>query len=208
MEIEKIVFLVDDDPSILKAFSRLLCSEGFSVEAFSSAGEFLERGCCNGPGCLVLDVNLPDMAGLDLQEEMNKKGITLPIIFITGYGDIPMTVRAMKGGAVNFLTKPVDAGDLLEAIGGALEKQAEQWNELSAIEDLRLRINSLTSRQDQIFRRIIGGMLNKQIAHELGISEKTVKFHRGEAMRKLGVESVAQLARLAEQAGIKPVSGS
>ncbi|MDQ7822290.1 MAG: response regulator [Candidatus Eremiobacteraeota bacterium] len=202
------VFLVDDDPSVRRAVDRLLRSEGYVAEVFSSAGEFLEKGTWSGPACLVLDVNMPDLSGLDLQHEMNEKGMALPIIFITGFGDIPMTVKAMKGGAADFLTKPFNDEELLEAVRDALEKQNGEHQEQRALKESRLLVQSLTTRQEQVFRRIIGGMLNKQIAFELGISEKTVKFHRGELMKKLGATSVAGLVRLAEQAGIKPLPGS
>lgn len=207
MKEKETVFLVDDDHSVHRAFSRLLRSYGFHVEAFCSAREFLKHGRFRGKGCLILDVNLPDLSGLDLQDEMNRRGISLPIIFITAFGDIPMTVRAMKGGAMDFLTKPVGADDLVKAITGALEKQSQELSERSLLEERKSLMDSLTTRQNEVLRRLIGGMLNKQIAFELGISEKTVKFHRGALMKKLGVESLAEVVRLAEQAGIKPLRG-
>jgi FixJ family two-component response regulator len=205
MNEKETVFLVDDDLSVHRAFSRLLRTYGFNVEAFCSAREFLEHGRFRGKGCLILDVNLPELSGLDLQDEMNRRGISFPIIFISAFGDIPMTVRAMKGGALDFLTKPVSADDLVKAIRDALAKQAQEWGELSVLEERKSLVDSLTTRQNEVLRRLIGGMLNKQIASALGISEKTVKFQRGELMKRLGAESLAEVVRLAEQVGIEPL---
>jgi FixJ family two-component response regulator len=199
-------YVIDDDPSIRRALTRLLSSEGFTVEAFSSAREFLEQGCSWEPGCLILDVNMPGLSGLDLQEEMNRKGFSHPLIFITGFGDIPMTVKAMKRGAVNFLTKPFNDEELLDAIRSALEQHQIAEKKEEELGDFRRRVDALTERQQQIFRRIIGGALNKQVAFELGITEKTVKVHRGQVMKKLGAGSLAELVRMAEKAGIRSVS--
>ncbi|MHC9541308.1 MAG: response regulator transcription factor [Vulcanimicrobiota bacterium] len=201
---EQKVYIIDDDPSVRRALTRLLASEGIKVETFSSACEFLEKGLTGGAGCLILDVNMPDRSGLDLQQEMNGKGLSLPIIFITGFGDIPMSVKAMKSGAVDFLTKPFNDEELLKAVRGALEQQQGEKKAGYEIEEFRHRVDSLTDRQKQIFLRIIGGSLNKQVAIELRITEKTVKVHRGKVMKKLGAGSLAEMVRMAEKAGIKP----
>lgn len=197
-------YVIDDDPSVRRALTRLLTSEGIKVEAFSSACEFLEKGLTGRAGCLILDVNMPDRSGLDLQQEMNGKGLSLPIIFITGFGDIPMSVKAMKSGAVDFLTKPFNDEELLNSVRSALEQQQGEKKAGYEIEEFRHRVDSLTDRQKQIFLRIIGGALNKQVAFELRITEKTVKVHRGKVMKKLGAGSLAELVRMAEKAGIKP----
>jgi FixJ family two-component response regulator len=198
------VFVIDDDSSVRRALTRLLSSCGFAVESFSSAREFLQQNRRSEPACLILDVNMPDLSGLDLQQEMNRYGISHPIIFITGFGDIPMTVKAMKRGAVDFLTKPFKDEDLIDAVRSAIEQQQGAMKKGEELEDFTRRVKSLTERQQQIFRRIIGGALNKQVAFELGITEKTVKVHRGRMMKKLGAESLAELVRMAEKAGIKP----
>ncbi len=200
----QITYIVDDDPSVRRALTRLLTSEGFTVNAFSSAREFIEHECSCESGCLILDVNMPDLSGLDLQEEMKRKGHSHPIIFITGFGDIPMTVKAMKRGAVDFLTKPFEDEDLLHAVRSAMEQQQAVEEKAEELGDFRRRVDALTGRELQIFRRIIGGTLNKQVAFELGITEKTVKVHRGRVMQKLGAGSLAELVRMAEKAGITP----
>jgi len=201
----ELVILVDDDPSICRGLSRLLKSYSYQVRCFGSAREFLDAelqwaDCC----CLVLDVNLPDLSGLDLQQELIARDYTMPIIFITGYGDIPMSVKAMKRGAVNFLSKPVDEADLLASVREALRTDLaarRQYEEQKAIED---RLKALTRREFQILRCVLAGLLNKQIAYDLGISEKTVKAHRGKVMQKMRVNTVAELARIAEKAGVQP----
>ena len=199
------VFIVDDDPSVRKSLGRLLKSTGYEVELFESAHEFLHTDpTCQGPSCLVLDMKMPELSGFDLQEEMNKKAYTLPIVFITGHGDIPMGVKAMKTGAVDFLTKPFDEKDLLGAVEEALRKDIKTREDNSERQSILQKIESLTPREYEILTYVITGMLNKQIAYDLKISEKTVKVHRGRVMDKMGVDSVAQLVRLADKADVQP----
>jgi FixJ family two-component response regulator len=198
------VFLIDDDASVRKSLSRLLRSAGYTTETFASAEEFLGRGHFNGIGCLLLDVQMPGLSGIDLQKELNKADYHMPIIFITGHGDIPMSVEAMKKGAVDFLTKPFDDEELLQALRAAIEKDRNARAENTDVLEIRRLIELLTPRENEILRYVVTGMLNKQIALKLGIAEKTVKVHRGRVMEKLGVDSVAELVRLAEKAGIKP----
>ena len=199
------VFIIDDDASVRKSLSRLLRSAGYTTETFASAEEFLGREHFNGIGCLLLDVQMPGLSGMDLQEELNKADYHMPIIFITGHGDIPMSVEAMKKGAVDFLTKPFDDKELLQAVEKAIEKDTFTRAEYDETLDIRKRIELLTSRELEILRYVITGMLNKQIALKLDIAEKTVKVHRGRIMEKLRVDSVADLVRLAEKVGIKPL---
>ena len=202
--LDSTVFVIDDDASIRKSLSRLLRSAGYTTETFASAEEFLGRDHFNGIGCLLLDVQMPGLSGIDLQKELNKADYHMPIIFITGHGNIPMSVQAMKRGAVDFLTKPFDDKELLQTIEKAIEKDTHARAEYDESLNIRRRIELLTSRENEILPYIITGMLNKQIALKLGISEKTVKVHRGRIMEKLHVDSVAQLVRLAEKVGIKP----
>ena len=204
-EVKPTVFIIDDDASIRKSLSRLLRSAGHTTETFASAEEFLGREHFNGIGCLLLDVKMPGLSGMDLQEELGQADCSMPIIFITGHGNIPMGVQAMKRGAVDFLTKPFDDEELLQAVKKAIEKDREAKTERAEVHDLRRRINKLTPREHEIFRYVITGMLNKQIALKLNIAEKTVKVHRGRIMEKLCVDSVADLVRLAEKAGITPL---
>jgi FixJ family two-component response regulator len=198
------IFIIDDDASIRKSLSRLLRSAGYQAETFPSAEEFLRREHFDGVGCIVLDVQMPGLSGMDLQEELSKADYHMPIIFITGHGDIPMSVQAMKKGAVDFLTKPFDDKELLRAVKNATEKDGQGRTEYHEVQDIRRRIESLTAREHEIFRYVITGMLNKQIALELKIAEKTVKVHRGRVMEKLDANSVAELVRLAEKGGIEP----
>jgi len=198
------VFVIDDDASIRKSLSRLLRSAGYTSETFSSAEEFLRREHFDGVGCILLDVKMPGLSGMNLQEELNKADYHMPIVFVTGHGDIPMSVEAMKKGAVDFLTKPFDDKELLHAVRGAIEKDRNARAEHAEVHEIRRRIELLTLRENEILRYVVTGMLNKQIALELGIAEKTVKVHRGRIMEKLCVDSVAELVRLAEKAGIKP----
>jgi FixJ family two-component response regulator len=198
------VFVIDDDASVRKSLSRLLRSSGFDTETFASAEQFLEREHYQGVGCIVLDVRMPGLSGMDLQEELNQAGYIMPIIFITGHGDIPMSVQAMKKGAVDFLTKPFDDEELLQAIRRAIIKDKKGNAERIERDDILRRMEQLTPREDEILRYVITGMLNKQIALELDIAEKTVKVHRGRIMEKLNVGSVAELVRLAEKASIEP----
>ena len=198
------VFIIDDDASVCKSLSRLLRSLGFEAETFASAELFLERKHYDGVGCIVLDVQMPGLSGMDLQKELNKADYHMPIIFITGHGDIPMSVQAMKKGAVNFLTKPFDDEQLLHAVREAVEQDRGAKAKRAEVHDNRRRIELLTPREHEILRYVITGMLNKKSALKLDIAEKTVKVHRGRMMEKLRVNSVAELVRLAEKAGIKP----
>jgi FixJ family two-component response regulator len=197
------VFLVDDDDSVRKGLGRLIKSGGYNVQAFVSAREFLDSGGYKkGPACLVLDVRMPGLNGLDLQQELQVAHAILPIIFITGHGDIPTTVRAMKAGAVDFLPKPVKDVVLLHAIEQALARAMRDWAERDALEAQSERLNTLTPREREVMALVVNGLLNKQIAFELGTVEKTIKVHRARVMQKMGVNSLAELVRLAERAGI------
>ena len=197
------VFVIDDDPSVLKSLARLLRSLGFDTETFASAEAFLERKHYDGVGCIVLDVQMPGLSGMDLQDELSRADYSMPVIFITGHGNIPMSVQAMKKGAVNFLTKPFDEEELLQGVREAIEQDRSAKAERTEVHDALKLIEQLTPREHEIFRHVITGMLNKQIALKLDIAEKTVKVHRGRIMEKLCVESVADLVRLAEKAGIQ-----
>ena len=199
-----IVFVIDDDASIRKSLSRLLRSAGHTTETFASAEAFLGREHFNGIGCLLLDVQMPGLSGMDLQEELNRADYHMPIVFITGHGDIPMSVEAMKKGAVDFLTKPFDDKELLLAVEKAIEEDTCARAAYDEALDLRKRIKRLTSRELEVLRYVLTGMLNKQIALKLDIAEKTVKVHRGRIMEKLCVDSVADLVRLAGKAGVEP----
>jgi len=196
---DAIVFVVDDDPSIREAIKSLLSLEGLRVETFGTAQEFLRAERPDLPGCVVLDVELPGLSGLDLQRELAAHGIKLPIIFITGYGDIPMSVRAMKAGATEFLTKPFRDQDLLDAIHQALERDRVARQHSSEIAELRKRFDALTSREREVMSLVVAGWLNKQIGFELKISEITVKIHRGRVMSKMGAQSLAELVRMTER---------
>jgi FixJ family two-component response regulator len=196
------VFVVDDDPSVRKSLTRALTATGYTVEAFASARDFLARPPVTGPSCVVLDVRMPGVTGLELQEELAKAGHRLPIIFITGYGDIAMSVKAMKGGAVDFLTKPFDVASLAEAVGRALTKDVKDQGEAGETAEVLERVTLLTPREAEVFALVVTGLLNKQIAAELAIGEKTVKVHRARVMEKMRAESLAELVRLADRAGI------
>jgi two-component system, LuxR family, response regulator FixJ len=196
------VFLVDDDPSVRKALTRLITSKGYVVESFSSAKEFLKRDHYEGPACILLDIQMPGLDGLQLQEELTLVGYSIPIIFITGHGTVPISVQAMKGGAVDFLTKPFTANQVLTAINKAIQKNAKTRTILSEIQEIKSRVGSLTPREYDVFRLVVQGLLNKQVAIELGISEKTVKFHRRRAMEKMRADSLAELVLFAQKAGI------
>jgi FixJ family two-component response regulator len=196
------VVVIDDDASIRRALDNLLRSVGLDVELFKSPQEFLQSNRPDRPGCIVLDVRFPGRSGLDMQREISAANTSLPIIFITGYGDIPMSVRAMKAGAVEFLTKPFRDQDLLDAVGVALEKDRTRRANEIRIAELRSRFTTLTARERQVLALVIAGRLNKQIAGELGVSEMTVKMHRRQVMRKMQAAGLAQLVRLADQLGL------
>jgi FixJ family two-component response regulator len=196
---DPIVFVVDDDASVREAIRSLIMSVGLHVEAFETARDFLRSKLLDAPGCVVLDVRLPGLSGLDLQRELAAHAVKLPIIFITGHGDIPMSVRAMKAGAVEFLTKPFRDQDLLDAIQQALARDRDSRHKQSQIAELRARFEELTAREKEVMGLVAAGLLNKQIAGELGISEITVKIHRAQVMKKMGAGSLADLVRMTEK---------
>jgi FixJ family two-component response regulator len=197
-----IVFVVDDDPSIRRAIKRLIGSVGLQVELFGSAAEFLRSKRPDVPSCLVLDIRLPGISGLDFQRELATANMNIPIVFISAHGDIPMTVRAMKAGAVEFLTKPFRDQDLLDAVHLGLERDRAKRQQEAELAMLRKRVDSLTPREREVLPLVVSGLLNKQIATEIGTSETTVKVHRSQLMRKMGASSLAELVRLAERIGI------
>jgi FixJ family two-component response regulator len=201
---EAVIAVVDDDPSVRQGLQRLIRSMGWKAETFASAQEFLARPPTEAPSCLVLDLQLRDLSGLDLQKRMAEVGLETPIVFLTGHGNIPASVQAMKAGAVEFLTKPVDEQDLLRAIQEAIERDRRTRQQHADMRQLRDRYESLTPREQEVMRQVVSGLLNKQIAAELRITEDTVKFHRGHIMRKMRADSLADLVRMAETLGIRP----
>jgi FixJ family two-component response regulator len=201
-ETDATVFVVDDDAPMRESLMNLIRSVGLRAELFASAREFLRSKHPDVPSCLVLDVRLPGLSGLDLQRRTTEAGMEIPIIFITGHGDIPMSVRAMKAGAVEFLTKPFRDQDLLDAIEQALERDRKARDQRAAIEELRSRFASLTPREREVMARVVAGLLNKQIGAELGTSETTVKIHRHQVMEKMGAASLPELVRMADRLGI------
>jgi FixJ family two-component response regulator len=198
-ETDAMVFVVDDDAPMRESLKNLIRSVGLRVELFASAQEFLRSKRPDRPSCLVLDVRLPGLSGLDLQRRTGDAGIEIPIVFITGHGDIPMSVRAMKAGAVEFLTKPFRDQDLLDAIQQALERDGKARDQRAALEELRSRFASLTSQEREVMKRVVAGLLNKQIGAELGTSETTVKVHRHQVMEKMGAMSLPELVRMADR---------
>jgi FixJ family two-component response regulator len=196
------VFLVDDDAGVLKALARLLQARGYAVQSFTSPQAFLAGHDACVPGCAVLDISMPDLDGMALQQALTAKGSQRPVIFLTGRGDIPTSVRAMRAGAIDFLTKPVNDADLLAAIARAEREDSEIRSASASLNSINARLAMLTPREREVMTHVIAGRLNKQIAGDLGTVEKTVKVHRGRVMNKLGVRSVADLVRLAERAGI------
>jgi len=202
-----IVYVIDDDPSIRSSIEDLLQSVGIEVRAFASVPEFVGAKRPERCACVVLDVRLPGQSGLDFQRQVAGSPMELPIVFITGHGDIPMSVRAMKHGAVEFLTKPFRDQDLLDAIQAALERDRARRAEAAAVHDVRERLASLTPREGEVMQLVVRGRLNKQIASDLGMSEATVKMHRGQVMRKMNAASVAELVHLAQRLGIKTGAG-
>jgi FixJ family two-component response regulator len=201
-EDEPIVFVVDDDGSVRRSTERLVRSAGLKVQTFASAREFLSHSRPDAPACLVLDVRMPGLSGMDLQREMSLSGIHMPIIFITAHGDIPMSVRAMKAGAVEFLTKPFRSRTLLEAVRAALERDRLTSRARSEIEELRQRYEELTARERQVMPLVAAGLLNKQVADRLATTERTIKFHRAHVMQKMRANSLADLVRMVEKLGV------
>jgi FixJ family two-component response regulator len=204
MDKKPIVYVVDDDSSVLKSLGRLLRSAGYDVNTFSSAFEFLDFQHPDAPGCLILDVKMPELGGLELQERLAERELRFPVIFITGHGTVPMSVRAMKAGAIDFIQKPFLDKDLLDVVSAAVSTDRQAKGGQRELKKLRERLMTLTPREYEVFTLVVTGMLNKQIAFDLGTSEKTIKVHRARVMEKLGAESLADLVRFAQKLGISP----
>lgn len=202
-EQKPIVYVVDDEPSMRKALERLLRSAGHDAKTFASALEFLDFGHPDVTGCLVLDIKMPKLSGLELQDRLAEKGISFPIVFITGHGTVPASVRAFKSGAIDFLQKPFKDQELLDAVSRGIEKHRRLRQEQNEIAGLRAKLDTLTPREREVFGLVVSGMLNKQVAFDLGIAEKTIKVHRARVMEKMGAESFADLVRFAEKLGIR-----
>ncbi|MDA9410057.1 Nodulation protein W [Bradyrhizobium sp. CCBAU 51745] len=201
---QPIVYVVDDDASMRRALTNLFESVGLKVEAFGSAPQLLQAKPPQVPSCLVLDIRLPGVSGLELQSDLAKANIHTPIIFITGHADIPMTVRAMKGGAIDFLTKPVRDQDILDAVQAAIERDRKRRDLNKTVSNVRSRFESLTSRERDVLALVTSGLMNKQVAAQLGLAEITVKIYRGQIMRKMGAKSLADLVRMSEALGVRP----
>ncbi len=204
----EVVFVIDDDVSVREGLTELIGSLGLSVQAFPSAQEFLSQRPPDTSGCIILDVYMPGMTGLDLQRELNARNVYLPIIFLTGRGDIPMTVHALKAGAAHFLTKPVREQELIEAIRQAMEAGRLASRERAVLEEIRQHFQELAPREREVMTRVVSGRLNKQIAHEMAISERTVKLYRAQVMRKMAAESLAELVKQAEKMGLHAPAGT
>jgi FixJ family two-component response regulator len=203
MELPPAVFVVDDDASVREALDGLFRSIGLQAKTFGSAAEFLQHKLPDAPSCLVLDVRLPGLSGLDFQAELAAAGLHIPIIFMTGHGDIPMTVKAMKAGAVEFLPKPFRDQDMLDAVQQALERDRERRQHNSGLAKLKSSFNTLTPREQEVMSLVTAGLMNKQVAGEIGVSEITAKVHRGNIMRKMGAKSLAELVRMADALGVR-----
>jgi FixJ family two-component response regulator len=201
------VFVVDDDVSVRESLKNLFRSVGLNVNTFATAHEFLASKRPDAPGCLILDVRLPGLSGLDLQRQLGEADIQIPVIFITGHGDIPMSVQAMKAGAAEFLTKPFRDQDLLDAVQQAIERDRTARQQRAELQELRDRYKSLTQREQEVMALVVRGLLNKQIAAELGTTEATIKLHRGKMMRKIGAASLADLIKMAERLGVANSTG-
>ena len=202
-EPQSTVFVIDDDVSVREGLSSLFKSVDLHVKAFASASEFLQSKLPDGPSCMVLDVRLPGLSGLDFQSELTKANVKIPIVFMTGHGDIPMTVRAMKAGAVEFLPKPFRDQDMLDAVQAGLEQDRERRKRAGDTSKLRASFDMLTPREREVMGLVTAGLMNKQIAGEIGVSEVTVKLHRGNVMRKMGAKSLAELVRMADALGVR-----
>jgi len=202
-----VVYVVDDDPSVRKSLERLLRSAGHDAKTFASALEFLETTHPDAPGCLVLDIKMPKVSGLELQDRLADKGISFPIIFITGHGTVPASVKALKAGAMDFLQKPFEERELLDAVSRGIEKHHRLRQEQSEMKTLRSRLEALTPREREVFLLVVTGMLNKQVAFDLGTTEKTIKVHRARVMEKMGAQSLADLVRFADKLGIRSSAG-
>ena len=200
---DPVVFVIDDDPSMREALRSLFQSVGWRVELFASAPEFMQGTRPDGPACLVLDIRLPRLSGLEFQTELAEANIELPIIFITGHGDIPMSVKAMKAGAVDFLTKPFRDQELLDAVARAIERDQKRRDDSRAVSTLRGLYESLTPREREVMALVTAGLMNKQVAGELGVTEITVKIHRGHVMRKMAARTLADLVRMADALGVR-----
>lgn len=202
-DLRPVVYVIDDDHSVRKALSRLLSAEGHEARTFASASEFLDFNCPDAPGCLILDVKMPRVGGLELQDRLTEKDISFPVIFITGHGTVPASVKAFKAGALDFLQKPFKDKELLDAVSLGIEKHRGQLQTQKEIKTLRSKLETLTPRELEVFGLVVSGMLNKQIAFDLSISEKTVKVHRARVMEKMGAGSLADLVRFAEKLGVR-----